>query len=61
MKLSYVSLATFLLTIIFSLPAPAADDGVSVALHKLFAREWQRTLREDPVYCSDLGDCPYND
>ena len=61
MKLSYVSLATFLLAIAFSLPAPAADDGASVALHKLFDREWQRTLREDPVYCSDLGDCPYND
>lgn len=47
-----------------SLPANSAKDertGMARALHDLFAREWERTLRENPTFASALGDRRYND
>ena len=41
--------------------AAAADNSATTALHQLFDREWQRTMRENPLYASDLGDYRYND
>lgn len=61
MKLNIAFLVSLLLGASFSLPAAAADDSAGHALHQLFDRAWARQLREHPVYCSDLGDCPYND
>ena len=43
------------------LPTMAADDSQSTALHRLFDREWDRSMREDPLNASDLGDYRYND
>ena len=41
--------------------APAAASSAGTALHALFDREWERTMRESPLYASDLGDYRYND
>jgi len=41
--------------------AAAADNAPTTALHQLFDREWERNMRENPVYASDLGDYRYND
>src|SRR6185312_13022278 len=41
--------------------AAAADNTAATALHQLFDREWDRTMRENPIYASDLGDYRYND
>ncbi|HEX7966340.1 MAG TPA: DUF885 domain-containing protein [Gammaproteobacteria bacterium] len=43
-----------------TIPALAADSA-SVALHKLFDREWDRAMRENPLSASDLGDYRFND
>ena len=41
--------------------ALAADNAQTSALHQLFDREWDRNMRENPIYASDLGDYRYND
>ncbi|HVC03022.1 MAG TPA: DUF885 domain-containing protein [Steroidobacteraceae bacterium] len=40
-------------------PAPRAA-AASVALHRLFHTDWDRAMREDPLYASDLGDRRFN-
>jgi len=54
---------TLILTVscLAGLPCTAADDAQSIALHRLFDREWDRSMREDPLTASDLGDYRYND
>ena len=42
-------------------PAAAMDPATTAALQKLFDQEWERKMREDPLYASDLGDYRYND
>ncbi|HEX6550571.1 MAG TPA: DUF885 domain-containing protein, partial [Gammaproteobacteria bacterium] len=39
----------------------AADNAATQALHQLFQRSWDRGMRENPLYASDLGDRRYND
>lgn len=39
----------------------AADNPSVMALHQLFQSEWDRNMRENPLYASDLGDRRYND
>lgn len=51
----------FALTCLAGLPSTAADDSAGVALHKLFDREWDREMQEDPLNASDLGDYRFND
>jgi uncharacterized protein (DUF885 family) len=46
---------------LMALPCTAADDSQGAALHKLFDREWDREMREDPLAASDLGDYRFND
>jgi uncharacterized protein (DUF885 family) len=41
-------------------PVPA-DNPQATALHQLFDREWDRNMRESPLYASDLGDYRFND
>ena len=60
MKLSSACLSLALLTAGIA-PALAQDASPSAALHALFDREWDRTMRENPLYASDLGDYRYND
>lgn len=53
-----------LLPLLGLLPIAAARAAVNsnvVALHRLFQSEWNRTMREQPLYASDLGDRRYND
>ena len=62
MKLHHASLVCFLLGAgLAGLPCAAADDSQDTALHKLFDREWDRDMQEDPVNASDLGDYRFND
>lgn len=62
MTLRHLSLTLILvITCLAGLPGMAADDPQGVALHKLFDREWDRSMREDPINASDLGDYRYND
>lgn len=57
-----LSLILILATVCLAgLPCSAADNSQGIALHKLFDREWDRSMREDPVSASDLGDYRYND
>ena len=51
----------FALACLVGLPSTAADDSAGVALHKLFDREWDREMQEDPLNASDLGDYRFND
>ena len=53
-------LALSLLTLIPGY-AVAADNAATTALHQLFDRAWERNMRENPIYASDLGDYRYND
>ncbi|HEX5339762.1 MAG TPA: DUF885 domain-containing protein, partial [Gammaproteobacteria bacterium] len=39
----------------------AQDNAATQALHKLFQSSWERGMRENPLYASDLGDRRYND
>lgn len=39
----------------------AEDNAATKALHQLFQQSWDRTMRENPLYASDLGDRRYND
>jgi uncharacterized protein (DUF885 family) len=41
--------------------ASPASATASAALHALFDAEWERSLREDPVYASRLGDHRFDD
>src|SRR5580693_7168923 len=41
-------------------PAPAGNPQAT-ALHQLFDREWDRSMRENPLNASDLGDYRFND
>jgi uncharacterized protein (DUF885 family) len=59
MKLRYWSLLC--LSLIPTGFAVAADNAATTALHQLFDREWDRNMRENPIYASDLGDYRYND
>ncbi len=62
MTLRRLSLLLILaLTCLAGLPSMAADDAQGTALHRLFDREWDRSMREDPLNASDLGDYRYND
>ena len=62
MKLRIGSLALILAAgLAGSFPCSAADNAAATALHALFDREWDRTMRENPLYASDLGDYRYND
>jgi uncharacterized protein (DUF885 family) len=38
-----------------------ADNPSVAALHQLFDSQWDRSMREDPLNASDLGDRRYND
>ncbi|HET7923071.1 MAG TPA: DUF885 domain-containing protein [Gammaproteobacteria bacterium] len=38
----------------------ATDDAATSALHTLFKNSWERGMRENPLYASDLGDRRYN-
>ncbi|HEV7166109.1 MAG: DUF885 domain-containing protein [Gammaproteobacteria bacterium] len=58
MKLRHLPL---LLLLSPCLPAWATDNPQATALHQLFDREWDRSMREDPVGASDLGDLRFND
>lgn len=42
--------------------APAAEEpDASTKLHALFDAEWERAMRENPTWASELGDLRYND
>lgn len=47
--------------LVLPLHAIAADTSAAAALHALFDREWDRSMRENPVTASDLGDYRFND
>ncbi|WP_297803072.1 DUF885 domain-containing protein [Arenimonas sp. GDDSR-1] len=53
----FTALLLLLLTLI---PAAHADDG-HAALHRLFAEEWERGLRESPENAAYNGDMRFND
>ena len=61
MKLRHVFLA--LLPLIASCASLSGRDHNSqaTALHQLFDRDWDRVMRENPLYASDLGDRRFND
>jgi uncharacterized protein (DUF885 family) len=63
MKLRHWSLLIVALTPIgFAAGADApAGNPQATALHQLFDREWDRNMRENPIYASDLGDYRFND
>jgi uncharacterized protein (DUF885 family) len=53
-----------LLAALAATPAGNAADGPPPAvaeLHRLFAEEWERGLRENPTFASSLGDRRWND
>lgn len=64
MKLLVAGLWLMVLGAAFPAPAqesaPAANDAVE-QLHELFEAEWNRRMRENPVYASYFGDRRYND
>jgi prolyl oligopeptidase len=41
--------------------AAKSDTAAAAALHRLFADEWERGLREDPELAASVGDRRYND
>ena len=59
MRLLVLSLS-FLAAIAPVRAAPAAD-GAEATLHQLFEAEWERSLRENPVLATYLGDRRYDD
>jgi len=44
-----------------ALSAPLFAGGAAESLHQLFDDEWERTMRENPTWASQLGDRRYND
>ena len=58
MKLTRPALALMLAA--FALPGLATDQA-GTALHQLFDREWDRSMRENPLSASDIGDYRFND
>ncbi|MGB5592388.1 MAG: DUF885 domain-containing protein [Gammaproteobacteria bacterium] len=52
--------ADHLATITAAAPVAKTDAAATDALHQLFRDEWQRSLAEDPVFASTLGDLRYN-
>jgi uncharacterized protein (DUF885 family) len=60
-----VGLAVVLFATLAVAARPAAADGRHgdevARLHALFGAEWERTLRDEPVFASSLGDRRYND
>lgn len=44
-----------------SAPGASAPSAASERLHRLFADEWERTLRENPLTATGFGDRRYND
>lgn len=62
MKLRIGSLLLiFAVVFAVALPALAATDSAATALHALFDREWDRSMRENPITASELGDYRFND
>jgi uncharacterized protein (DUF885 family) len=63
MKLRHWSLLIIaLIPTDFAIGADApGGNPQAVALHQLFDRAWDRNMRENPVYASDLGDYRFND
>jgi uncharacterized protein (DUF885 family) len=49
------------MTVAFALPVHAQSPSATEALNQLFAEEWERGLREDPINASYQGDPRYND
>src|SRR5688500_14619962 len=41
--------------------APANANAATVALYRLFEADWERQLRENPLFATYLGDPRYND
>lgn len=52
--------ATRLLGALLFLTAIASADDATKALHALFDREWEYTMRESPTWASNLGDLRWN-
>ena len=52
---------TMLFFLLFTLIPTAHADNGSAALHRLFAEEWDRSMRESPEYASYYGDLRFND
>ena len=52
---------TALLFLLFTLIPTAYADNGNPALHRLFADEWDRSMRESPEYASYYGDLRFND
>lgn len=65
----FVISLTLLLALLIPMPSVARQTSsqttvrtpAASALHDLFAREWERSLRENPTFASALGDRRYND
>ena len=53
------AVAAAALLLAFASPGPA-DEAPEAALHRLFASEWERGLRENPVSASYLGERRYD-
>lgn len=55
------TIAGILATFASIAPLHAQSEGAAAALHRLFAEEWERDLRENPETASYRGDKRYND
>lgn len=49
------------LLVLLAAPALAAQEPAPERLRRLFAEEWERTLRESPMLATSFGDRRYND
>jgi uncharacterized protein (DUF885 family) len=58
----FSSVLTFIFLLLAGASATNAQDGAANGeLDKLFAEEWEYTLREQPTFASHVGDPRYND